>query len=80
MPPWAGRLDVPEALRAPVAQYAEPAKVFLDALVRDGAAARGDPEVEVALAAHRVVDAAYRSAATDGSPIAVVPGTAASAR
>jgi UDP-N-acetyl-2-amino-2-deoxyglucuronate dehydrogenase len=69
MPPWAERLDVPEALLAPLAQYAAPSKAFLDALVRDGAAALGDPDVEVALAAHRLVDAAYRSAAAGGMPV-----------
>jgi predicted dehydrogenase len=69
LPPWADRLDVPEVLLAPIAQYAEPSKAFLDALRRDGAAAQGDPDVEVALAAHRVVDAAYRSAAAGGTPV-----------
>lgn len=80
LPAWADRLDVPEALLAPIAQYAQPAKAFLDALVRDGSAARGEPDGVAALAAHRVVDAAYRSAAADGAPVAVVAGAATSAR
>jgi predicted dehydrogenase len=80
LPSWADRLGVPDALVAAVAQYAEPALAFLDTLARDGAAARGEPDVDVALAAHRVVDAAYRSAATDGAPMAVVPDAATSAR
>jgi predicted dehydrogenase len=80
LPPWADHLGVPDDLVAPVAQYAEQAKAFVDALLRDGAATRGEPDVEVALAAHRVVDSAYRSAAADGSPVAVVPGAATSTR
>jgi predicted dehydrogenase len=47
--------------------------MFLAALGADGAEARGHPDVEVALAAHRLVDAAYRSAAGGGSPIALQP-------
>lgn len=80
LPPWADRLDVPADLVAPLAQYAEPAKAFLDALARDGAATRGEPDVEVALAAHRVVDSAYRSAAAGGASIVAVPGAAAPSR
>jgi hypothetical protein len=68
-PPWIDRLTVPEVLAKPLAQYAEPSKAFLDALVRDGDAATGNPGVDVALAAHEVVDAAYRSAASGGEPI-----------
>lgn len=67
-PSWIDRLTVPEALAKPLAQYAEPSKAFLDALVRDGDGASGEPTVGVALAAHELVDAAYRSAATGGEP------------
>lgn len=70
-PSWIDRLTVPEVLAKPLAQYAEPSKAFLDALVRDGRAARGAPTVDVALAAHEVVDAAYRSAATGSEPTEV---------
>jgi predicted dehydrogenase len=66
-PEWIDRLTVPEVLAKPLAQYAEPSKAFLDALARDGATARGFPDVEVALAAHEVVEAAYRSAAAAGA-------------
>jgi predicted dehydrogenase len=65
-PTWIDQFTVPEVLAKPLAQYAEPSKAFLDALVREGNAARGVPGVGVALAAHEVVDAAYRSAAAGG--------------
>jgi len=65
-PPWIDQMTVPEVLAKPLAQYAEPSKAFLDALVRDGNAARGVPGVGVALAAHEIVDGAYRSAAAGG--------------
>jgi predicted dehydrogenase len=67
-PAWVQQLSVPEVLAKPLAQYAEPAKRFLDALARDGSAARGHPDVDIALAAHRLVDVAYRSAAAEGRP------------
>ncbi|HZJ27339.1 MAG TPA: Gfo/Idh/MocA family oxidoreductase [Acidimicrobiia bacterium] len=69
-PDLTDRLGLPEVWAKPLAAYAVPAKAFLDALASDGAAARGHPDVEVALAAHRVVDAAYRSAADAGRPVA----------
>jgi len=68
LPPWAGRLGVPEPYAAAVAAYAAPSKAFLDALARGGT---GHPAATDALAAHRLVDAAYRSAADGGT--AVVP-------
>ncbi len=67
-PAWIDRLTAPEVFAKSVAQYAEPGKAFLDALVSDGAAARGTPDVDMALSAHEVVDAAYRSAAANGTP------------
>jgi len=70
-PPWLERFDVPEVLAKPLGQYAEPAKFFLDALARDGPAARGSPTATEALAAHRLVDLAYRSARGGGAPLAV---------
>ena len=75
-PVWIDRLTVPEVLAKPLAQYAEPSKAFLDALVADGEDARGFPGVEVALAAHEVVDGAYRSAAVGGETqlLTSVPG------
>ena len=71
LPSWVSRLDVPDEFVAPVAQYAEPTKAFLDAIAADGAAARGWPDAATALSAHRVVDAAYRSAADGGGPARV---------
>jgi len=70
-PPWVERFEVPEVLAKPLAQYAEPSKAFLDALARDGTHARGHPDVEIALAAHRLVDRAYESAAAGGRPLPV---------
>ena len=68
LPDWAAALDLPDELRAPVAAYAAPSLGFLRALAA-GDDEGGFPDVEVALAAHRVVDAAYRSAAAGGTPV-----------
>jgi predicted dehydrogenase len=73
-PAWIDQLTVPEVLAKPLAQYAEPSKAFLDALVADGAKATGSPGVEVALAAHEVVDGAYRSAAAGGETYLIPAG------
>ena len=70
-PDWIDQLTVPAVYAKSVAQYAEPSKAFLDALTRDGTAARGYPDVDAALSAHEVVEAAYRSAEADGTPMAV---------
>ena len=64
-------------LAKPLAQYAEPSKAFLDALVTDREDARGYPDVGVALAAHDVVDAAYRSAALGGETHLLTGGSGA---
>ena len=72
-PPWVDRFEVAEALAKPLAQYAEPSKVFLDALARDGAGARGYPDAGIAIAAHRLVDRAYQSAAAGGRPVRCDP-------
>ena len=68
-PPWIDGFEVAEALAKPLAQYAEPSKMFLDALARDGAGARGHPDAGIAIAAHRLVDRAYQSAAAGGRPV-----------
>ncbi|MGH9024608.1 MAG: Gfo/Idh/MocA family protein [Acidimicrobiia bacterium] len=68
VPDWLLSVDLPSAWAAGVAQYAEPARAFLAALVRDGSAARGHPDAALAVAAHRLVDSAYRAAAT-GLPV-----------
>lgn len=59
-PAWVTELDVPPVLARAVAEYAPATRAFLDALSA-GAPVTG-PDAAVALAAHRVVDAAYRSA------------------
>jgi predicted dehydrogenase len=48
-----------------VRAYVEADRGFLDAVTGRG---RPEPGLDVALEAHRLVDAAYRSAATDGEP------------
>ncbi|MEX0664584.1 MAG: Gfo/Idh/MocA family oxidoreductase [Acidimicrobiia bacterium] len=67
LPDWASRLDVPVEFLAPIAQYAQPTKAFLDAVATGGSTATGWPDASTALAAHRIVDAAYRSAAAGGA-------------
>ena len=70
-PEWAARLAVPEVYAKAIAQYAEPSKAFLDALAA-GRSPAGHPPAAEALAAHRLVDAAYRSAAAGGAPVTPV--------
>ncbi len=67
-PAWTSRLTVPEVYAKALAQYAEPSKAFLDAL-SEGRSPAGHPPASEALAAHRLVDAAYRSAASGGAPL-----------
>ena len=66
LPAWANQLDVPEVYEKSVVQYAEPAKAFLDGLDAQDGPKFGHPSVIEALAAHHIVDAAYRSAAARG--------------
>ncbi len=63
-----GLADVPETWRVAAAGLALQAKAFLDDL--DAGKPHGWPAVDVALVAHRVVDAAYRSAALGGAVVA----------
>lgn len=72
-PEWIDRLTTPEVMAKSVAQYAAPSKEFLDALAADGRAARGTPDVDTALAAHEVVEAAYTSARSGGAVVPVTP-------
>jgi predicted dehydrogenase len=65
---WVGSLAVPANQRAVLAPYAAADLGFLDALATG---TPPHPGFEVALAAHRVADAAYRSAALGGVPTAV---------
>jgi predicted dehydrogenase len=73
LPSWASQLGVPDEFVAPVVQYAVPTKAFLDAVAADGASASGWPDAATALRAHRVVEAAYRSAAAGGELARVGP-------
>jgi predicted dehydrogenase len=68
-PLWMDRLDVPDAFAKPLGQYAAPTKAFLDALAAGATCCR--PAAGDALAAHRLVDGAYQSAAAGGNPVAV---------
>jgi len=71
LPEWAGLLTVPEVYAKSIAQYGLQVKAFLDGLGGAGPepAAVGYPGAAEALAAHRLVDQAYRSAATGGTPV-----------
>jgi predicted dehydrogenase len=70
-PEWMPALHVPEVYEKAVAHYASQAKHFLDELASRSSEARGFPGAAEALAAHRIVDAAYRSAATGSTPVAL---------
>jgi len=67
LPGWADVLEVPDEFRAGLALYAAPGKEFLEDLAA-GEPPRG-PSAADALVAHRIVDAAYRSADLGGSAI-----------
>ncbi|HEY3832781.1 MAG TPA: Gfo/Idh/MocA family oxidoreductase [Acidimicrobiia bacterium] len=66
LPDWAALLAVPDVYEKSVAQYAEPALAFLKGLDAPGGPRRGHPSATEALSAHRVVEAAYRSASEAG--------------
>ena len=67
-PAWIDRLGVPEVYAKPLAQYAEAALTFLEALSASPPRS-GHPSAAEALAAHELVDAAYRSAAAGGARV-----------
>jgi myo-inositol 2-dehydrogenase/D-chiro-inositol 1-dehydrogenase len=73
-PPWTGQLTVPAVYAKALAQYAEPSKAFLDRLAASDASPGGFPGASEALAAHRLVDLAYRSAADGGVSVSLTPG------
>ena len=78
MPDWAGLLTVPEVYAKSIAHYGTAAKAFLDQLAAirgagSDQAGAGYPGAGAALAAHRLVDRAYRSAASGGAPIESEP-------
>lgn len=62
-PSWVETLPIPAEARAPIAMYAEASRRFL--------AGEDGPSSEDALFAHRVVDAAYRSAASGAGALEV---------
>jgi hypothetical protein len=74
VPEWANLLTVPEVYAKSIAHYGLQVKAFLDGLGPEslgakGAGADGYPGAGEALAAHRLVDQAYRSAAAGGAPV-----------
>jgi len=71
MPDWAGRLAVPEVYAKSIAHYGTAAKAFLDGLAAgaESGPVEGSAGAAEALAAHRLVDQAYRSAAAGGAPV-----------
>jgi predicted dehydrogenase len=73
-PAWAEQFTVPEVFAKAIAHYAEPSKAFLDSLVAQGERAVGHPGAADALAAHRIVEVAYRSARAGGAPLSTADG------
>jgi hypothetical protein len=77
-PAWSTRFELPEVYRKPLAPYAEAAKTFLDRLScapssgESGDTTVAGPGAADALAAHRIVDLVYRSAADGGLPKSAV--------
>jgi predicted dehydrogenase len=63
LPEWVAEIPVDEAQRVPLGLYAEASRRFL-------AERSAVPGAAEALAAHRLVDAAYRSAEAGGRPVA----------
>jgi predicted dehydrogenase len=73
-PEWTRELPGDDAWRAALTVYAPPTRGFLDA-VADGRAP--EPGLDVAVAAHRLADAVYRSAAAGGAPLSPDPALSA---
>ncbi|HYZ91917.1 MAG TPA: Gfo/Idh/MocA family oxidoreductase [Actinomycetota bacterium] len=65
-PSWVDEIPVPEAGRRTLGLYAEASRRFLASIEAGSAGSPGEGE---ALAAHVLVDAAYRSAASGGRPV-----------
>ena len=72
-PAWTDQLGIPEVFAKALAQYAEPTKAFLDHLSSGSPSESPGPTAADALAAHRLVDCAYRSAGAAGTPISTLP-------
>jgi predicted dehydrogenase len=64
LPEWVNEIPVDESRRAPLGLYAEASRRFLADVASGTKSAPGAAE---ALAAHRLVDAAYRSASQGGA-------------
>jgi predicted dehydrogenase len=74
-PEWVDGLPLADdAIGLAIRAYVEADRAFLDAVATGTAP---EPGLDVALAAHRLVDAAYRSAALGGDPVDLRPGAAA---
>src|SRR5580692_3332069 len=70
-PPWVDALPLADdEVGLAVRAYVEADRAFVDAVT---AGRPPEPGLDVALEAHRLVDAAYRSAANGGAPIGVAP-------
>ena len=65
---WPGTLPIASAWQRGLAPYAAADRAFLDAVAAGRAA---NPDFTIALAAHEVADAVYRSAAAAGGPVQV---------
>ena len=70
-PPWVDALPLADdEVGLAVRAYVEADRAFVDAVTE---VRRPEPGLDVALEAHRLVDAAYRSAADGGAPIGIPP-------
>jgi myo-inositol 2-dehydrogenase / D-chiro-inositol 1-dehydrogenase len=74
-PEWVDALPLDDDA-IPIRAYVEADRAFVDALTTG---TTPEPGLDVALAAHRLVDAAYRSAAHAGEPVDLRPGATAPA-
>jgi len=66
LPSWVHDIPLDESRRVPLGLYAEASRRFLEGVA---SAFTGPPGAAEALAAHRLVDAAYRSAESGGRPV-----------
>ena len=66
-PAWVRDLPIAEPWHTYAGSYAPQARAFLDALAEGRTP---DPSLDEAVAAHRLADAVYRSAASGGAPLA----------
>jgi predicted dehydrogenase len=69
-PEWVDSLPFPDEIGLALKAYVEPDRAFAEAVIAGG---RPEPGLAEALVAHRLVDAAYRSADQGGVPIILRP-------